>query len=65
LDNPAAIGKMVSFGGQSDATRTGSVPQRSFTVIGIALPDFSGVKVGESPDFYVPLSVAELPTQDY
>jgi len=23
------------------------------------------VRVGESPDFYVPLSVAELPTQDY
>jgi predicted permease len=59
------IGKMVAFGDQVDATRTGAVPRRSFTVVGIAPPEFFGAKVGESPDFYVPLNDAELPTQDY
>jgi macrolide transport system ATP-binding/permease protein len=63
--NPEAIGKLVTFGDQSDATRTGTVPQHSFTVIGIAPPEFFGAKVGESPDFYVPLNSTELPTQDY
>jgi predicted permease len=59
------IGKVVTFGDQSDAARTGTVPQHSFTVIGIAPPEFFGAKVGESPDFFVPLNTTELPTQDY
>ncbi|MGC1171232.1 MAG: ABC transporter permease [Candidatus Acidiferrales bacterium] len=63
--NPGAIGKVITFGDQSDATRTGSTPQQSFTLIGIAPPDFFGAKVGESPDFYVPLNSTGLPTQDY
>lgn len=63
--NPRAIGKVITFGDQSDATRTGSVPQHSFTVIGIAPPEFFGAKVGESPDFYVPLNSTDLPTQAY
>ena len=60
-----AIGKAITFGDQSDATRTGSVPRHTFTVIGIAPPEFLGAKVGEAPDFYVPLNATELPTQDY
>jgi predicted permease len=60
-----AIGSAITFGDQSDATRTGSVPRHTFTVIGIAPPEFFGAKVGESPDFYVPLNTTELPTQDY
>jgi predicted permease len=60
-----AIGQAITFGDQSDATRTGSVPQHTFTVIGVAPPDFFGAKVGESPDFYAPLNSTELPTQDY
>jgi macrolide transport system ATP-binding/permease protein len=60
-----AIGKAITFGDQSDATRTGSVPQHTFTMIGVAPPDFFGAKVGESPDFYAPLNSTELPTQDY
>src|SRR3984885_7968578 len=46
--NREAIGKVVTFGDQSDATHTGSVPQHSFTVVGIAPPQFFGAKVGES-----------------
>jgi macrolide transport system ATP-binding/permease protein len=60
-----AIGKAVTFAEQSDATHTGSVSPHSFIVIGIAPPEFFGAKVGESPDFYVPLNATELPTQDY
>lgn len=63
--NPNAIGKIMTFGDQSDATRTGSIPQHSFTLIGVAPPEFFGAKVGESPDFYVPLNSTALPTQDY
>ena len=63
--NPEAIGKVVTFGDQSDASHTGSVPQHSFTVVGIAPPEFFGAKVGESPDFYAPLNATDLPTQDY
>jgi predicted permease len=63
--NPGAIGKVITFGDQSDATRSGSVPQHSFTLIGIAPAEFFGAKVGESPDFYVPLNSTALPTQDY
>ncbi|MGB8837623.1 MAG: ABC transporter permease [Candidatus Acidiferrales bacterium] len=63
--SPDAIGKLLTFGDQSDATRTGSVPGHTFTLIGIAPPEFFGAKVGESPDFYVPLGSTELPTQDY
>jgi macrolide transport system ATP-binding/permease protein len=60
-----AMGKAVTFGEQLDATHTGSVSPHSFIVIGVAPPEFFGTKVGESPDFYVPLSATELPTQDY
>ncbi len=63
--SPDAVGKTIAFGDQSDATHTGSVPQHTFTVIGVAPPEFFGAKVGESPDFYVPLNSTELPTQDY
>jgi predicted permease len=63
--NPDVIGKVLMFGQQSDATHAGITPQRSFTLIGIAPPDFFGAKVGESPDFYVPLNTTDLPTQDY
>jgi macrolide transport system ATP-binding/permease protein len=63
--NREAIGKVVTFGDQSDATHTGSVPQHSFTVVGIAPPEFFGARVGASPDFYVPLNSTDLPTQDY
>jgi hypothetical protein len=62
---PDAIGKVLTFGVQSDATHVGAFPPHSFTVIGIAPPEFFGAKVGESPDFYVPLNITELPTQDY
>jgi predicted permease len=63
--DPDAIGKVLRFDQQSDATHTGTVRQHSFTLIGIAPPEFFGAKVGESPDFYVPLNATDLPTQDY
>jgi putative ABC transport system permease protein len=63
--NPDAIGKVLTFGQQSDATHTGNEPEHSFALIGIAPPEFLGAKVGESPDFYVTLNSAALPTQDY
>jgi hypothetical protein len=63
--SPDAVGKILSFGDQSDATPTGSIPEHSFTMIGIAPPAFFGTKLGESPDFYVSLGATELPTQDY
>jgi macrolide transport system ATP-binding/permease protein len=63
--NPGAVDKVITFRDQSDASRTGSIPQHSFTLIGVTPPAFFGAKVGESPDFYVPLSSTELPTQDY
>jgi macrolide transport system ATP-binding/permease protein len=63
--DPNAIGKVVRFGDQADASRTGSIPQRSYTVVGIAPPGFFGAEVGESPDFYMPLGATGLPSQDY
>jgi predicted permease len=63
--DPSAIGKTLSFGDQADASRAGSVQRHSYTVIGIAPPDFFGAEVGESPDFYFPLGVANVPSQDY
>jgi len=63
--DPDAIGKVLRFDQQSDATHTGTVRQHSFTLIGIARPEFFRAKVGESPDFYVPLNATDFPTQDY
>ena len=63
--DPNAIGKTLSFGDQADASRAGSTPQRSYTVIGVAPPEFFGAGVGEAPDFYVPMGVTDLPSQDY
>jgi hypothetical protein len=63
--DPDAIGKVLRFDQQSDATYTGTVRQHCFTLIGIAPPQFFGAKVGESPDFYVPLNATDFPTQDY
>ena len=63
--DPKAIGRVVHFGDQADASRTGSSAQYSYTVIGIAPPGFFGTAVGESPDFYMPLGATDLPTQDY
>ncbi len=50
--DPKAIGRVVHFGDQADASRTGSSAQYSYTVLGIAPPGFFGTAVGESPDFY-------------
>src|ERR1700735_557475 len=63
--DPSAIGKTLSFGDQADASRAGSVPLHSYTVIGITPPDFFGAEVGESPDFYFPMGIANVPSQDY
>ena len=63
--DPSAIGETLSFGDQADASRAGSVPLHSYTVIGITPPDFFGAEVGESPDFYFPMGVANVPSQDY
>lgn len=60
-----ALGQTVSIGDQVDATRTGSLPLHSYTIVGIAPPDFLGVEVGEAPDFYLPLGTTDLPSQDY
>jgi macrolide transport system ATP-binding/permease protein len=60
-----AIGTVLSFGDQADASRSSSVPQHSYTVVGIAPPGFFGTEVGESPDFYMPLGATDLPSQDY
>jgi macrolide transport system ATP-binding/permease protein len=59
------VGKAISFGDQSDASRSSSPAQKFYTVVGVAPPGFFGVKVGELPDFYVPLGAADLPSQDY
>jgi predicted permease len=63
--DPNLIGKMVSFCDQADASHAGSSPQRSYTIVGIAPPGFFGAKVGESPDFYMPLGAKDPPSQDY
>jgi predicted permease len=63
--NPRTIGSALRFGEQSDASHTGSSPERSYTVIGVSPPGFFGAEVGKSPDFYVPLGSAGLPSQDY
>src|ERR1700722_4287558 len=63
--DPAAIGKSISFGDQVDASRTGTLPERSFTIVGIAPPEFFGAEVGKSPDFYFPLGATNVPSQDY
>ena len=63
--NPRAIGSVIRFGEQTDASHTGSSPEHSYTVIGVSPPDFFGVEVGRSPDFYAPLGSAALPSQDY
>ncbi len=63
--DPTAIGKSISFGDQADASRTGTLPQRSYTIVGVALPEFFGAEVGKSPDFYFPLGVVNVPSQDY
>ena len=63
--DPGAIGKFVSFGDQADASRTVSASQHSYIVVGVATPEFFGAEVGKSPDFYMPLGVTDLPSQDY
>ncbi len=63
--DPNVIGKMVSFGDQADASHAGTPPQHSYTIVGIAPPGFFGTKVGEWPDFYMPLGAKDLPSQDY
>jgi predicted permease len=63
--DPNVIGKVLSFGDQSDASRTGSAPVRSYVVAGVAPPGFFGAEVGEGPDFYMPLGATDLPSQDY
>jgi len=63
--DPRAVGEIIQFGDQVDATRTGSLPQRSYIIVGIAPPEFFGTQVGEAPDFYMPLGATDLPSQDY
>ena len=63
--DPDVVGKALSFGGQTDASRTGSAPTRSYVIAGIAPPGFFGADVGQAPDFYMPLGAADLPSQDY
>jgi macrolide transport system ATP-binding/permease protein len=63
--DPSAIGKAISFGDQADASREGTEPQRMYTIVGVAPPEFSGVVVGEVPDFYMPVGAASFPSQDY
>ncbi len=63
--SPAVIGEQVSFGEQSDATRTTSGTPRSYTIVGVAPPDFFGAVVGESPDLYAVINQSALPSQDY
>jgi predicted permease len=59
------VGKVVSFGDQADASRAGSSPSHTYTIVGIAPPGFFGTQVGEPPDFYMPLGATDLPSQDY
>jgi predicted permease len=63
--NPNVAGKVISFGDQADASRAGSSPRHSYTIVGVVPPSFFGTQVGESPDFYMPLGAMDLPSQDY
>ena len=63
--DPDVVGKALSFGDQTDASRTGSATTRSYVIAGVAPPGFFGTEVGKSPDFYMPLGAADLPSQDY
>ena len=59
------VGKALSFGDQADASRTGPATTHSYVIAGVAPPGFFGAEVGKSPDFYMPLGAADLPSQDY
>jgi predicted permease len=63
--DPHAVGKVFQFGDQVDASRTASAVLRPYIIIGVAPRYFFGTEVGESPDFYMPLGTADLPSQDY
>ena len=63
--DPHVIGSSLAFGDQADASRTGAIPQHSYTVVGVAPPEFFGAEVGKSPDFYFPMGIANVPSQDY
>ena len=62
---PDVIGKTVSFGDQSDASRTGSTTPRLYSIVGVTPRGFFGAEVGRSPDFYMALGATQLPSQDY
>jgi macrolide transport system ATP-binding/permease protein len=63
--DPDVVGKALSFGDQADASRTGPATTHSYVIAGVAPPGFFGAEVGKSPDFYMPLGAADLPSQDY
>ena len=63
--DPDVVGKALSFGDQTDASRTGSATRHSYLIAGVAPPGFFGAEVGKSPDFYMPLGATDLPSQDY
>ena len=63
--DPSAIGRAISFGGESDASRAAPAPQHSYMVVGVAPPEFFGAEVGRSPDFYMPLGAADFTSQAY
>jgi hypothetical protein len=49
--DPDAIGKVLRFDQQSDATYTGTVRQHCFTLIGIAPPQFLARRSANHPIF--------------
>jgi predicted permease len=63
--SPKVIDQFVSFGDQADASRSSDPSKHAYAVVGVAPPGFFGTEVGESPDFYIALDKAALPSQDY
>ena len=48
--DPSAVGKQIRVGAE----------EKSFTVIGVAPPEFFGLQVGSSPDFWIPIATEPL-----
>lgn len=62
--DPSIIGKPIALSYRTGPGSSASVPERSYTVVGVTAPGFFGAEVGESPDVYIPSGSPDLPGSD-